>query len=227
MILIDIRENAAEEHIPGAYAVSPDKINTIKGMLPTSKRDKSRAPIIVYSSGENVNKAREVAKTINAWGYKGASFLKGGFEAYKSLKEAKVASNSLADKIDYVAKKQPGELPPAEFKEMIKNGVPGDVVLIDVRGKSETKEAPFAMRFEGAKNIPLENLLEASKDFDKSKRYVITCATGARAKMGRDDLAQKGFKAFYVDGVYKNKNNGFKLGSVEFTKEEIEKINKK
>jgi rhodanese-related sulfurtransferase len=226
MVLIDIRENAAEEHIPGAYAVSPDNIGSIKGMLPTSKRDKKKAPIIVYSSGDNVAKAKNVAKTINTWGYKRASFLKGGFEAYKGSKDAKVVSNSLAKKIDYVAKRQPGAMLPAEFKDMIKNGIPEDVVLIDVRGASETKKYPFCTRFEETKNIPLDSLLEASKDFDKSKKYVISCATGARAKMGRDDLAKKGFKAFYVDGSYKSMNGGFKLGTVKFTKEEIEKINK-
>lgn len=207
MVLIDIRKNAAAEHIPGAFAVASANIDSIKGMLPQSPRDKNRAQIIVYGAKDQYKEALAAANTIASWGYRSAAVMRGGFDAYKGVEGAQIAKNQLVRRINYVAKRAPGEFHGPEFINLVKNGIPADAIVIDVREANEVSEFPGVTAF-GAQHVPLANLSTAAKDFDKNKKIYVLCATGLRAKMGRDDLANMGFTAFYVDASLKSDGAG-------------------
>jgi rhodanese-related sulfurtransferase len=65
--------------------------------------------------------------------------------------------------------------------------------LIDVRSPGE-----FAMgHIEGAENVPVEQIAEASKTWDHARAIVVYCATGARSLNAAQFLSAQGFQKVY------------------------------
>ena len=195
MVLIDIRENASDSHIPGAVALNLNNINTYKGQLPKGE-DMKRAPIIVYGSDSSSDAdAFAVASKIAGFGYAKVSVLAGGFDAY--AKSGKTESNNLATKINYVHKNPPGFISGKEFYQMVTEKIPADVVFIDVREKEEVSDDASIKRL-GSLNIPLGELKDKVASLDKTKVYYTFCATGSRAETARGILDAAGLKSYYV-----------------------------
>ena len=69
----------------------------------------------------------------------------------------------------------------------------GGAFLVDVRSPAEYATGYLA----GAVNVPLTELSQAAKSWDKSRPIVVYCATGARSANAAISLSALGFKKVY------------------------------
>ena len=67
---------------------------------------------------------------------------------------------------------------------------------VDVRYPSEYQYE----KLPGAINIPLSEVRNAVKVLDKGREYVLYCQTGRRSSAAAFLLAQRGFRAYVLDG---------------------------
>lgn len=73
-----------------------------------------------------------------------------------------------------------------------------ELEIIDVR---ESFEVQFGM-VPGAKNIPLQQLLNQMNELDKDKKYILICRSGNRSGMAGQFMEMQGFKTVnVVDGM--------------------------
>ena len=226
MILMDLRANAADGHIPGALAMKAKDLAKYKAQLPKGE-DMGRAPFIIYGKDAADNKeAFALADEIIKLGYKNVMVLSGGFAEY--AKAGQVVKSQLATSINYVHKDPPGYVSAKKFLDMIKDAIPAGMVLVDVREPGEIKDAP-AMSILGAVNIPLGDLPAKSATMDKSKKYYLLCSSGTRAEMARGILAGKGLDAYYVAApVDGDEADGISLGEkLKISPEQIREMKKK
>ena len=223
MILVDIRKNAASDHIPGAIAIAPADIEKFKTQFPANPNDKKKAPVIIYGAdSKDMKEALAVADKITAWGYASVSYMKGGFAAYKKA-GGETANAMLAKEIKYVAKPT-GEIAPADFISKYTKGEYKNFVFIDVREKSEIDEDKgITLLGAQAKNIPLGELEKNLPS--KDGKYIMFCASGLRAVTAKDILAGKGFKdVLYLAGsVESDGKGGLKLGDKVLAADQIKK----
>ncbi len=225
MILIDIRDKAADGHIPGAIAFKAKDLAKFKSQFPRGE-DMARAPFVIYGSDAADNKeAFGLAEEISKLGFKNVLVLNGGFADFS--KSGQVVKNQLVASINYVHKDPPGFVSAKSFLEMIKDSIPVGVVLVDVREPGEIKDAP-AMSLVGAVNIPLGDLPVKAASLDKSKKYYLICSSGTRAEMARGILAEKGLNAFYVAApVDGDVSDGITVGEkLKITPEQIKNFRK-
>ena len=75
---------------------------------------------------------------------------------------------------------------------------PEEHALLDVRTAMETREA--APMFDGAVNIPIDELRSRLGSLDRSKTYVTYCLAGLRGYVAYRMLVQNGFKAVNLSG---------------------------
>jgi len=83
-------------------------------------------------------------------------------------------------------------LPASEAGKRIKSGA----VWIDVRFPAEYRSDGF----QGALNIPLDDIRQASSALDPAKEYIVYCQTGRRSSAAAFLLSQRGFNAALLDG---------------------------
>ncbi|MFL6468731.1 MAG: rhodanese-like domain-containing protein [Pyrinomonadaceae bacterium] len=95
------------------------------------------------------------------------------------------------------------EISAAELKELLDTG---EVQLIDVR---QPEEFAFA-RIDGAKLIPLGELMSRMKEIDPSRLTVFQCKSGVRSARAVEFLQQAGFT-----GSLKNLRGGITAWSNE------------
>lgn len=96
------------------------------------------------------------------------------------------------------------EISVSELKEKMDAGE--DIELIDVR---EPDEYEFA-RIEGAKHIPLGQILQRKDEIDNSKPIIMQCKSGGRSERAILALQQAGF-----EGNMSNLVGGIKAWSNE------------
>lgn len=72
----------------------------------------------------------------------------------------------------------------------------GGAVLIDVRFPAEYNSD----KIEGAINIPLNEIRNAFASLDRDKAYIVYCRSGRRSSAAAFLLAQRGFKAYLLEG---------------------------
>ena len=68
-----------------------------------------------------------------------------------------------------------------------------DAFLIDVRSKQEYNEG----HLDGAINIPLYNIENEIKKFNKNSRLILYCTSGIRSNMARDRINNMGYFNVY------------------------------
>lgn len=73
-----------------------------------------------------------------------------------------------------------------------------NIILLDVRTKEEFDEG----HFEGAVNIPVDELRNRTDELDKSKRIYVNCYSGLRSYVACRMLAGKGFDCSNLSGGY-------------------------
>jgi len=96
------------------------------------------------------------------------------------------------------------EITAIELKQRLENGE--DIQLIDVR---QPDEHDFA-RIEGAKLIPLGDVMRRMKEIDDSRETIIHCKMGGRSAKAIEFLQKAGFK-----GDLKNLKGGITAWSNE------------
>lgn len=195
-VLIDLRSpaEARKGFIQGAVNVPMTELVGAKERFPADKS----APIILYSD----TMSEEAFKTVRAWGYREATILRGGFDAWKQI-GGTVSAGEPKTVISYVPKPRPGEISIEEFKVIAEIGSP-DKVILDVR---DTDEAMHGM-LKNAINIPAGQIKDRSAELPKDKEIIPHCTTGIRAEMAYDDLKEKGFKTRFLNAVIQVDKDG-------------------
>lgn len=88
----------------------------------------------------------------------------------------------------------PKEISPQEVAEQLRNGKP--LNLLDVREPAEWLEG----HAEGAKHIPLSQLMERLKELDAGQEIIIMCRSGNRSGLACELLHEKGYKVVNMTG---------------------------
>jgi rhodanese-related sulfurtransferase len=196
-VLVDVRDSSAAAGgvIPGAVSLPLGQLQGAKAQFPKQKG----APVIVYAASEA--EAVKAFGTVRGWGYKNASILEGGMDAWVN------AGNGLdpkaREKIAYVPKPRPGEFAVGEFRKLADSGS-AEAVILDVRGTDETS----AGMLKSAVNIPLTELTERMVELPKGKNIVAQCNTGAQAEMAYNLLTEAGYKTSWLNAKITIKPDG-------------------
>lgn len=74
-----------------------------------------------------------------------------------------------------------------------------DILLLDIRTEGEFVRG----HYEGAVNIPLDELRERYSEIDKTKKIYVNCQVGLRGHTGCRTLAQYGFDCYNLSGGYR------------------------
>lgn len=75
---------------------------------------------------------------------------------------------------------------------------PDKVVLLDVRTPTEYRQ----LRIKDSQNVDFYNGFERQVEkLDKSKVYLVFCASGGRSQAAASLMRQKGFEAYNVGGI--------------------------
>jgi len=187
-VLIDLRmKEAAKEHIPGAVSIPGDELSGARERFPADKN----APIVLYADDEAG--ALDKYKTLREWGYKNATVLKGGFNAWKGAGNP-VQAGKLKTEIVYVPKPRPGEVGLEEFKRAAET-LPADKLILDVRDEDEAMQGML----KGAINIPAQDISSRLADIPKDKEIIAHCVTGVRAEMAYHTLKEAGYNAKFLN----------------------------
>ncbi len=213
MILIDLRKNAKEGHIPGAVGILPKDIGKWKNRFPSpSKRVNKVAPVVVYvQNNKHKGDVSSVLKTIFSWGFTNVSILDGGFDGYVKA-GGKVEKNKLQNKIFYVKKLEPGEMYPRDFVKKVKK-LGDNEILVDARPSDEFD----VTHIPGAKNVPVtEFTKERAKELKSYKTVYMYCNTGLLAGM----LFEKTQKAGLTNIKWLKNNVVFRGDKIEIGRHE-------
>lgn len=240
MILIDMRENAAKEHIPGAIAIKQKDLPKWKSQFPDVKNPYNKnAPIVLYLDSNQCDKGEAkidvspALKSIFSWGYNNVAILNGGFESYKKA-GGKTASNELKKNISYVRTLLPGEIDVQDFVAKVKN--PGaEDLIVDARPLGEYE----AMHLPNAKNYSASEINQSKlPEFKNYKNIYIYCNSGVLAEIAYEKLNGLGVKnakfvktnVIYHDGyaeLGKYKKYKINLPKKRATEEEVAEEAKK
>jgi rhodanese-related sulfurtransferase len=197
IVLVDLRssDDVMKGHIPGAVNIPAMELTVARSMFPSFMG----AHIIYYSDSSGT--VKKAIKISNGWGYKKATALLDGIDAWQRA-GYKLSTGPALKKIDYVRKLSPGEISIADFKKAISS----DTVILDVRTPEEFSYGHFP----NAINIPVDNLSSRYTEIDKNRSILTQCKTGVRAEMAYTILKEKGYNVKYLkarcefraDGVY-------------------------
>ncbi|AIQ64130.1 MULTISPECIES: rhodanese-like domain-containing protein [Paenibacillus] len=88
----------------------------------------------------------------------------------------------------------PKAVTPQEVAEQIQKGK--SLNVLDVRELAEWVEG----HVEGAKHIPLGQLIERHKELDRGQEFIIMCRSGNRSGLACELLYEKGYKVVNMTG---------------------------
>ena len=210
-IVIDARDTAesSKQHIESAVSMPASELAAMTQQFIKEQKvaelpgvtDK-RAPIVVYADKHTDKNALVAYRQLRDWGYKNASILPGGFDAWKE-KGYPTASGPAATEIKYTRKLVKGAIPPKEFAELEKSRK--DVVFLDVRTNFEVAKEGMLKE---AVHIPLDNLEANLASLPKDKEIITYCENGIRAEMAYEDLREKGYKVRFLNENIKFDSEG-------------------
>jgi len=208
-ILIDARDPAksAQLHIKSAVSIPASDLQAMTQQFIQHKKvaqlpgvtDK-RAPIVVYANSHTDKDAILAFKQLRDWGYKNASILYGGLDAWKE-KGYPTASGQMATTVNYTKKLAKGAIDPKEFAELENSRhVAGTsdqiVVFLDVRSDAEVAKQGM---LHDAVHIPLDDLESRISKLTKDKEIITYCENGIRAEMASETLKENGYKVRYLN----------------------------
>lgn len=212
-LLIDARPHAKflTESIIGAISIPDTKMDELSGRFPIDKN----ASIITFCQGYECKKSHALAQKLISLGYKNVANFSGGMNAWKEA-GFKTTKSDATNKNALTALSKPflgpikkgldeGTIDPQWFLENYKN-LPKDVVIIDVRKKSEHEKGAVP----NSQNISFEE--NSAKDFleklPKDGYIIFHCLAGSRSLEAWQAAKKAGFtNALYLDaGVKCDKN---------------------
>jgi rhodanese-related sulfurtransferase len=194
-VLVDLRESAATAGgvVPGAVSIPAADLAGARDQFPKQKS----APVILYGlSAADMEKA---FATVRGWGYKNASILTGGLDAW--VKAGQKLDAKALEKITYVPKPRPGEISVEEFRTAAAGGA---AVVLDVRESGETSAGTLS----GALVVPLAELGGRMDELPKDKKIIAHCSTGARAEMAYNQLSEAGYDVKWLNAKVTVKADG-------------------
>lgn len=201
-VLIDARDPAqsAQLHIESAVSIPATDLQAMTQQFIQQKKvailpgvtDK-RAPIVVYANTHTDRDAILAYKQLRDWGYKNASILFGGLDAWKE-KGYPTASGQMATTVNYTKKLARGAIDPKEFAELEKSR--SGVVFVDVRTDSEVARQGM---LRDAVHIPLDDLEGRIAELTRDKQIVTYCENGIRAEMASETLKEQGYQARFLN----------------------------
>ncbi len=221
-ILIDIRKKAAEEHIPGAFAADPAKIEELKINLPQKKEQKENAMIIVYASGEDDDKSSiESARSILSWGYKNVCVLNGGFKSY--LKSGSTDKKNLLRKIDFNDEEKYFISINDFHSDLIKNAYK-DYIFIDLRDDKEISDDP-AISAIGAIKFSFDKLY-TNQPKNKYKKYIIYSDSIEKSVEARELLLLDNFRHIQIikGFIFSDGKGGLIIGDKKIDADLVRKL---
>ena len=221
-ILIDIRKKAAEEHIPGAFAADPAKIDELKTSLPQKNEHKENAMIIVYASGEDDDKTSiESARSILSWGYKNVCVLNGGFKSY--LKSGSTDKKNLLSKINYYDEEKYFISANDFHSDLIKNTYK-DHIFIDLRDDKDINDEP-AISAIGAIKVSFDKLY-TNQPKNKYKNYIIYSDSPEKSIEARELLLLDNFKRIQIikGFIFSDGKGGLLIGDKKIDADQVRKL---
>jgi rhodanese-related sulfurtransferase len=169
MVVIDSRPKRKKYdkgHIPGAVSIPTTQFDSMTAELPQEK-DK---PLVFYCGGLKCKLSHKGARKAIALGYTNVKVFSTGYPSWKAY----VGQSGQAANIK--AGEEEGSIEIAAFETIMKDN-PDSIYLVDVRDADE-----FVLgSFQGAVNIPVENLEARIESLPADKPVVFVCSTGARS----------------------------------------------
>lgn len=169
-VLVDVRSPSAflGAHLPSSLSLPETMISAFAGWF----LDLERPIVLIADDGEQAARSYRHLLRIGfdrVWGYLGpnlAAWAAGGGDF--------------------------GTVPVVDAAEVHKRyrNSPENWTLLDVRNPDEVRKD----RIEGAINVKLGELRQPSKELDRSRRYTVMCASGARATIAASLLRRSGFE---------------------------------
>jgi rhodanese-related sulfurtransferase len=203
MVMIDSRPKRKKYdkgHIPGAVSIPTTTFDGMTGQLPPEK-DKL---LVFYCGGLKCKLSHKGAQKAIALGYTNVKVFSTGYPSWKAY----VGQGSQTASIK--AGTEEGSIEIAAFEAIMKDN-PGGIYLVDVRDADE-----FALgSFQGAVNIPVENLEAQIESLPVDKPVVFVCSTGARSGESFymvQDLRPELKDVFYLEAeITFNKDGSYKI----------------
>ncbi len=194
IVLIDLRNRAevAKGHIKNAVSIPFDNFEDADDDIP------SKAPVVLY--GPNSEKAYRLMT--KEWKHKKVALIDGGLQSYINRGNQLVQGIPVS-KITWKRKLNKNEVNIKDFMKVAKGDGIDHKVILDVRGKEETKAGIFT----NAILLPLDKLEAKLSELPKDKELLIHCTTGARAEMAFSVLNKAGFNAKYLVADIECENN--------------------
>lgn len=195
VVLVDLRssEDVMKGHVPGAVNIPEMELTGARSMFPSFMG----AHIIYYSDSSGI--VKKAIKISNGWGYKNATALLGGIDAWQRA-GYNLSTGPALKTIDYVRKLSPGEISIADFK----NAMSSNAVILDVRTPEEFNYGHFP----NAINIPVDDLPSRYTEISRNSTVLTQCKTGVRAEMAFNILKDKGFDVKYLNARPEFKADG-------------------
>ncbi|NTV13701.1 MAG: hypothetical protein HGA96_07210 [Desulfobulbaceae bacterium] len=186
-VIIDLRPAAEVRagHLPGAVALAAAELDQAKERFPARKN----APLIFFGPGSNEAAAKAVA-----WGYKMVRVLPLSIAEWQAG-GGPVVTGPTATAMVYVPKPKPGTIGVAEFQQLAAKPA-AKIQLVDVRNPDELEEGTIP----GTLNLPVDDIVQSSKEIPADRELVLYCNTGIRAEMAHNLLAESGRANRYLDG---------------------------
>ena len=169
MVVIDSRPKRKKYdkgHIPGAVSIPTTQFDSMTAELPQEKNK----PLVFYCGGLKCKLSHKGARKAIALGYTNVKVFSTGYPSWKAY----VGQSGQAANIK--AGEEEGSIEIAAFETIMKDN-PDSIYLVDVRDADE-----FVLgSFQGAVNIPVENLEARIESLPADKPVVFVCSTGARS----------------------------------------------
>lgn len=203
--------------IPGAFYMSDEEVDKLKGRLPADKA----TPIVAFCEGYSCAKSHNLAKKLQLFGYEKISVYSGGYPEWKEaglqttaggVKKVEAAPVSKKDAFVEGIKlgEDEGSVDGEWYKALIMSDkIPANVAVIDVRTAGEFANG----HIKGAVNIEAGKLdaKDLAAKLPKGKVVIFNCSAGGRsmeAFMKLKDAKIDVSKILYFDANIKcEKNN--------------------
>ncbi len=208
MMLVDARPKKLKYdrgYIPSAISIPDSQFEKLKGKLPADKN----TLLVFYCGGLICKLSHKSAQRAIKLGYTNVKVFAAGYPGWKKY----AGHSNMAVAREIKKGDTEGSIDIATFTGLIEKD-PGSIMLIDVRDADEYARG----HFNGAVNIPVDDLEKELKSLPTEKPIVFVCSTGARSGESYymvQDLRPELKKVYYLeaevtykkDGTYKIKKN--------------------
>jgi rhodanese-related sulfurtransferase len=204
LVLIDSRPKQAkydQGHIPGAISIPDTYFTKQAAQLPDDKNK----PLVFYCGGLDCPLSNKSASKAIALGYTNVKVYPEGYPSWVAAAGTPAVAKAAANNQLKIGKAE-GTIDGALFRKIVADN-PGQVLLIDVRDKTEYDKGTLKT----AINIPVDDLEKKIAALPADKPIVFVCGTGARSGESYymvKDLRPELKEVYYLDGELTIRKDG-------------------